>query len=40
MRLAIDLLVPLDAEERAAFDGAVERLRSFLGRPVEVAGLD
>jgi hypothetical protein len=40
MRLTIDLLVPLDPAERRAFAGAVERLRSFLGRPVEVTGLD
>jgi Winged helix DNA-binding domain len=40
MRLAIDLLVPLDSVERTAFDRAVKRLRAFLGRPVEVTGLD
>ena len=40
MRLTIDLLVPLDPAERTALDGAVERLRSFLGRPVQVTGLD
>jgi hypothetical protein len=36
MRIAVDVLVPLDEGERRAFDGAVERLARFLGRPVEV----
>lgn len=40
MRVAVDLLVPLAPAERHAFDGAVERLRSFVGRAVEVSGLD
>jgi hypothetical protein len=37
MRVTIDLLVGLDEAERLALDGAVERLSTFLGRPVDVA---
>jgi hypothetical protein len=33
-------LVPLTAADRAALGAAVDRLRAFLGRPVEVTGLD
>ena len=39
-RLEIDLLVALDERERAALRQAVERFGIFLGRPVEMAGLD
>jgi len=39
MRVAVDLFVPLHDVERQAFARAVERLRSFLGRPVEVTRL-
>jgi hypothetical protein len=40
LRVELNLLVGLDAAELAALDGEVERLSAFLGRPVEVTGLD
>ena len=38
--LAINLLVAFTDVEREALRRAVERLRTFLGRPLEVSGLD
>jgi len=38
--LAVDRLVDLDSATRAAIRAAAERFSAFLGRPVEVAGLD
>jgi len=38
--ISIDLLVRLTSEERAALERAVDRFRAFIGRRVEVAGLD
>ncbi len=40
LRIEMSLLVGLDAIELHALQAAVERLSSFLGKPVEVAGLD
>ena len=40
MRIDIDLLVGLTEEEQAGLAGAVAHLARFLGRPVEVTGLD
>ena len=39
-RLDLDLLVTLDERERAAVRAQIDRFAAFLGRPVEVAGLD
>jgi hypothetical protein len=38
--IALDLLVALDAAERAALGAAVRSLGNFLGRPIDVTGLD
>ena len=38
--LVVDLLVDLDSRERAGIRAAIERFGAFLGRHVEVAGLD
>ena len=38
--VAFDLLVRLTDEERAALSKAVGRFAAFLGRPLEVSGLD
>jgi hypothetical protein len=38
--IRLDPLVPLDSDERRLLAAAVERYAAFLGRPVEVAGLD
>ena len=40
VRLILDVLVPLDDPERAALGGEIRRFEAFLGRPVEVTGLD
>ena len=40
VRADLNQLVPLDEAERTALRAAVERLATFLGRPVEATGLD
>ena len=40
IHVALNPLVPLASEDRTAITGAVDRLSAFLGRPVEVTGLD
>lgn len=40
IRIALNPLVPLAPADRAAIAGAVDRLSTFLGRPVEATGLD
>lgn len=39
-RVQLDLLVPLGAGESEGLAGAIERLSTFLGRPVAATGLD
>ena len=38
--VALDLIVGLTDEERAALRQAIGRFTAFLGRPIEVSGLD
>ena len=38
--VAVDLLVDLAPEQRPRLRGEVDRFAAFLGRPVEVSGLD